>query len=169
MTPAPIRLALEIEEARWNAALPDAERLLAAAIGLALADIPAGGRPIEVGVRLVDDGAIRGLNREWRGRDAPTNVLSFPLGDPVAVDDPDFPWLLGDIVMSFDTVEAETRRDGKPFADHVAHLAIHAALHLVGHDHATDAEADAMEAAETALLARLGIPDPYAKTSGEAA
>ena len=126
-----------------------------------LADLDPGGRTIEVGVRLVDDGAIQGLNRDWRGRDKPTNVLSFPLGAPEPIVEAGFPWLLGDIVMSFDTVEAESRDDAKPLAHHVAHLAIHAALHLIGHDHETDDEADAMEAAETKLLATLGIADPY--------
>ncbi len=155
------RIALEIEDPRWRAAIDDLPGLLEGAIGLALADLP-DDRPVEVGVRLVDDDAIRGLNREWRDRDKPTNVLSFPLGDPAPVDDPDFPWLIGDIVMSYDTVAAESGRDGKPFAHHVAHLAIHAALHLIGHDHEAEDEAERMEAAEVALLACLGIPDPYA-------
>jgi probable rRNA maturation factor len=163
-----LTVTVEIEDARWTDAFPACEDLLTRAIAVALADAnpPAGG--VEVGVRLVDDGAIRGLNREWRGRDAPTNVLSFPLGGPEAIDDPDFPWLIGDIVMAFDTVDAESRRDGKPFAHHVAHLAIHAALHLLGHDHEDEREAEAMEAMETALLARLGIADPYASVAHEA-
>jgi probable rRNA maturation factor len=84
------------------------------------------------------------------------------MGDPAPAGDPDFPWLIGDIVMSFDTVAAESGRDRKPLADHVAHLAIHAALHLVGHDHDSDADAERMEAVEIGLLAALGIPDPYA-------
>jgi probable rRNA maturation factor len=161
MTAEPIRLALEIEDPRWTESLPHVGDLLRQAIGLALADLPSEGRPIEVGIRLVDDGTIQGLNRDWRDRDKPTNVLSFPLGDPVPVADKDFPWLLGDIVMSFDTVQAESRRDGKGLADHVAHLAVHAALHLIGHDHESDADAERMEAAEVALLTRLGIADPY--------
>jgi probable rRNA maturation factor len=156
-----LRLALEIEDPRWVAALPNAAELLEKAIALALAEIGNDARTIEVGVRLVDDGTIQALNRDWRGRDKPTNVLSFPLGDPGPVGDPDFPWLIGDIVMSFDTVTAESVRDGKPLEHHVIHLAIHATLHLIGHDHEDDAEADAMEAAEVRLLAGLGIPDPY--------
>jgi probable rRNA maturation factor len=156
-----LSLALEIEDPRWTEALPDAADLLEKAIRLALADVGDDNRTIEVGVRLVDDGTIQGLNRDWRGRDKPTNVLSFPLGDPGPVDDPDFPWLIGDIVMSFDTVTAESIRDGKSLEHHVAHLAIHAALHLIGHDHENDAEAEAMEATEVKLLAGLGIPDPY--------
>jgi probable rRNA maturation factor len=164
---APLRVALEIEDPRWVSALPDAGALLEQAIALALTDIPSEGRIIEVGVRLVDDGTIQALNRDWRGRDRPTNVLSFPLGDPGPVGDPDFPWLVGDIVMSFDTVTAESIRDGKPLNHHVVHLAIHATLHLIGHDHEDEAEAEAMEAAEVKLLASLGIPDPYLST-GEA-
>jgi probable rRNA maturation factor len=77
-----LRIVLEIEDLRWAAALPGAREILDRAIGLALSGIDAGERPVEVGVRLVDDGAIQGLNRDWRGRDKPTNVLSFPLGDP---------------------------------------------------------------------------------------
>jgi len=158
----PIRIALEIEDPRWTEKLPDVERLIETAVSHALADIDSGGRPIEVGIRLVDDGTIRGLNREWRGKDKPTNVLSFPMGDPAPVADADFPWLIGDIVMSYDTMNVEAERDGKPMAHHVAHLAIHAALHLIGHDHEDEAEAEAMETMEVALLAGLGIPDPYA-------
>ena len=162
-----LRLALEIEDPRWTQALPNAAELLEKAIGLALADVNDDTRTIEVGVRLVDDGTIQGLNRDWRGRDKPTNVLSFPLGDPGPVDDPDFPWLIGDIVMSFDTVTAESIRDGKSLEHHIAHLAIHAALHLIGHDHEDEAEADAMEAVEVKLLAGLGIADPY-QSAGDA-
>lgn len=163
-----LRLALEIEDARWNAALPNASDLIEKAVSLALADIEADGRTMEVGVRLVDDGTIQALNRDWRGRDKPTNVLSFPLGDPGPVIDPDFPWLIGDIVMSYDTVTAEATRDMKPLEHHVVHLAIHATLHLIGHDHEDEAEAEAMEAAEVRLLAGLGIPDPYAAQIGAA-
>ncbi|HEX4504553.1 MAG TPA: rRNA maturation RNase YbeY [Alphaproteobacteria bacterium] len=164
-----LRLALEIEDTRWTGALPDVAELLEKAIALALADVDDRSRTIEVGVRLVDDGTIQGLNRDWRGRDKPTNVLSFPMGDPApvgnpAMGDPDFPWLIGDIVMSFDTMKAEAERDGKPLEHHLVHLAVHAALHLIGHDHEDEAEAEAMEAAEVELLANLGIPDPYAHT-----
>jgi probable rRNA maturation factor len=162
-----IRIALEIEDPRWSEHLPDAPTLIETAVSLALAGVDAGGRPIEVGVRLVDDGTIQALNRDWRGKDKPTNALSFPMGDPGPVIDADFPWLIGDIVMSYDTMLAESERDGKPMAHHVAHLAVHAALHLIGHDHEDEAEAEAMEGLEVALLAGLGIPDPYADLTGE--
>jgi len=162
-----LNIALEIEDPRWEPALPNAGALIEQAIGLALTDIDRASRTIEVGVRLVDDGTIQALNRDWRGRDKPTNVLSFPLGDPGPITDPDFPWLLGDIVMSFDTVLAESIRDGKALNHHVVHLAIHATLHLIGHDHEDEAEATLMEAAEIKLLAELGIPDPYAAASAQ--
>jgi len=84
---ADLRLIVEVEDPRWHEALPDAESVLARAIGLALEGIDSQGRPVEIGVRLVDDGTIRGLNRDWRGRDKPTNVLSFPLGDPAPAGD----------------------------------------------------------------------------------
>jgi probable rRNA maturation factor len=166
MSGAPeLRIALEIEDPRWIAALPDAGALLDRALGLALSDMRAGERTVEVGVRLVDDGAIQALNRDWRGRDKSTNVLSFPLGDAGPVTDAGFPWLIGDIVMSFDTMMAESARDGKALKDHFTHLAIHAALHLKGHDHEDEAEAETMEAEEIVLLAQLGIADPYSQAA----
>ena len=161
MTGAPLTMVLEVEDDRWNQALPRAAELIEAALKAALADVDSQERSMEVGVRLVDDGTIQGLNRDWRGRDKPTNVLSFPLGDPGPIAAADVPWLLGDIVMSYDTVMAESARDGKPLEHHVVHLTVHAALHLIGHDHIGDAEAETMEAAEIDLLAKLGIPDPY--------
>ena len=88
MSGADLRLIVEVEDPRWREALPDAESVLSRAIGLALEGIDSQGRPVEIGVRLVDDGTIRGLNRDWRGRDKPTNVLSFPLGDPTPAGDP---------------------------------------------------------------------------------
>ncbi len=163
MSAIDLRLIVEIEDARWQEALPDVKRILARSIELALEKTQSDGRPVEVGVRLVDDGTIQGLNRDWRGRDKPTNVLSFPLGGPDPTGDPALPWLIGDIVMGFDTVLGEAETEGKPLGHHVAHLAIHAALHLTGHDHEADDEAALMEQAEIALLGRLGIPDPYAE------
>jgi probable rRNA maturation factor len=156
-----LHLVIEAEDPRWREALPDIDAILSRAIELALEKTESGGRPIEIGVRLVDDGAIRGLNRDWRGRDKPTNVLSFPLGAAEPAGDPSLPWLIGDIVMGFDTVRAEAEAEGKPLGHHVAHLAIHAALHLLGHDHEAEQDAALMERAEIALLDRLGIPDPY--------
>ncbi len=163
-----LKLALEVEDPRWDDTLPDAANLIEQAVALALTDFDNAGRTVEVGVRLVDDGTIQALNRDWRGRDKPTNVLSFPLGDPGPVIDPDFPWLIGDIVMSYDTVTAESVRDSKLLEHHLVHLVVHATLHLIGHEHEDEAEAEFMEAAEVRLLAGLGIPDPYSPTPNAA-
>jgi len=110
----------------------------------------------ELAILLTDDSAIRVLNRKWRGIDAPTNVLSFPAEIPAGA-----PPLLGDIVLAYETVAREARRDGKPFAHHVAHLAVHGFLHLCGYDHERDSDAETMEQLERTILRRLDIADPY--------
>jgi probable rRNA maturation factor len=110
----------------------------------------------ELCVVLTDDAAIRSLNRAWRGIDAPTNVLAFPgkpCGHPVVH--------FGDIVIAYETTQAEAAAAAKPLGNHVAHLAVHGFLHLLGYDHQADEEAIQMEQLERTLLARLGIGDPY--------
>lgn len=144
----------------WRPALPGAARVCVRAARAALA---AGGAPsgrAELAIVLADDALLQKLNREWRGRDAPTNVLSFPAGEggPVA---PEAPLLLGDVVLAFETVAAEAQTQGKSLADHLAHLVVHGVLHLLGFDHEGAAEAQRMEALETQVLAGLGIADPY--------
>jgi probable rRNA maturation factor len=124
----------------------------------------------ELAIVLTDDSAIRALNRDWRGKDQPTNVLSFPAPAP-ARGPPGQPGevrLMGDIVIAYETVEREARVEQRPFRHHLAHLAVHGFLHLVGHDHVAEAEADAMEALEIAVLARLDVPNPYLLRDAEA-
>lgn len=113
----------------------------------------------ELSLLFTDDAHIRVLNRDWRAKDRPTNVLSFPAfavtpGDPV-------PPMLGDVALAFETVRSEAELEDKPFDHHLMHLIVHGVLHLLGHDHEEDGEAEAMEALERAILARLAIPDPY--------
>jgi len=108
----------------------------------------------ELAIVLTDDSAIRGLNRDWRGVDKATNVLSFPTGNAAAGH-------LGDIVLAFETVAREARAERKPFTHHLAHLAVHGFLHLAGYDHERDRDAIAMERAERAILRQLAVPDPY--------
>jgi probable rRNA maturation factor len=120
----------------------------------------------ELAIVLTDDSAIRALNRQWRGKDAPTNVLSFPVrcGSAAAADagkSRGAPPLLGDVVIAYETTAREARAGHLPFRHHLAHLAVHGFLHLLGHDHETDTEAEAMEALEIAVLARLDMPNPY--------
>ncbi len=114
----------------------------------------------ELSVVFSDDVHITKLNAEWRGRDMPTNVLSFP-AFPVAVGGP-IPLMLGDIVLACETVEREARLEAKPPEHHISHLVIHGILHLLGYDHLNDAEAEVMEGVERKALARLAIADPYA-------
>lgn len=106
----------------------------------------------ELSVMLTDDAAIRALNAQWRHKDEPTNVLSFP--SPGG-------GILGDIVIAYETTAREAEAEHKPLADHLSHLAVHGFLHLLGYDHESDADADVMEQLEREILARLGVPDPY--------
>ena len=112
-------------------------------------------------VTLADDDAQQALNRTWRGKDEPTNVLAFPAADWRAPHPDGAPLLLGDVVLAYETVRREAAEQEKPFADHLRHLVIHGVLHLLGYDHVDSADADAMEAREIALLAELGVPNPY--------
>ena len=107
---------------------------------------------------LTDDEAMRQMNAQWRGIDKATNVLSFPAGESPS----DAEQHLGDIAIAYQTVAAESAAENKAFSDHLAHLAVHGYLHLVGFDHETDAEAFSMEHLETQILSGLGIADPYA-------
>jgi probable rRNA maturation factor len=116
-------------------------------------------------ILLTDDSAIRALNRDWRKRNAATNVLSFPARSFSARSlRGRSPRHLGDIVIAYETVAREAVIEGKPFGHHLVHLAVHGYLHLLGHDHATEREADRMERLEIDILARLGVPDPYRGT-----
>jgi probable rRNA maturation factor len=99
------------------------------------------------------------LNRIWRGKDAPTNVLSFPAPDMPTP--PGEPKPLGDMALGFGSVAREAEEQGKPLRDHTLHLIVHGMLHLLGLDHQDDGEASAMEARETVILKGLGVPNPY--------
>jgi probable rRNA maturation factor len=141
---------VQVQSPLWDA-VPDAAPTVRAAIESAALLAPAGG---EVSVLLADDAALRDLNRAWRGLDEPTNVLSFPAakaGGP----------LLGDIAIAYETLHRESAAQRKAFLHHLAHLTVHGFLHLLGYDHATDSQADAMEGLEREALSRLKIADPY--------
>ena len=121
---------------------------------------------VEIVVMGCDDARIAALNDHFLGKNSPTNVLSWPSADPAprdpgAVPPPPETPELGDIAISFDTCAREAAAQGKPMADHVTHLLVHAILHLAGYDHEIDADAETMEDAERSILAHLGIPDPY--------
>ncbi|WP_414655867.1 rRNA maturation RNase YbeY [Frateuria sp.] len=115
-------------------------------------------KPAEVAVRIVDAEEGRALNRDYRGKDYATNVLSFPAELPPGVDLP----LIGDLAICAPVVAREAAEQGKKPRDHWAHLTVHGTLHLLGYDHIEEADAEAMEALERRILAGLGIADPYA-------
>lgn len=141
--------------------------LAQAAASAALAEVPdAPGEPLCATLLLTDDAAVRDLNRRWRGQDKATNVLSFPSDAPAM---PGEARAIGDIAMGYETVAREAEADGKTLDAHMAHLVVHAVLHLFGHDHLDPGEADAMEAREVAALARIGIADPYHDSVPDAA
>jgi probable rRNA maturation factor len=141
---------------------PDAEAVILRAIATAAEIADADTGEAELAVMLTDDAGIRTLNKNWRGIDKPTNVLSFPALPPTGPAGPDdAPRMLGDIAIAFETTRREADDEQKPFDHHLGHLAVHGFLHLIGYDHETDDDAEAMEALETEILAQLGIPDPY--------
>jgi probable rRNA maturation factor len=164
MDDGPSPTSIAIAAPGWQAALADpaalCARAVAAALARALPDHPAGA---EVAILLTDDATLRELNARWRGRDRPTNVLSFPAFD-LAPGEPPPPGAvhLGDLALALETVVAEARGEGKAVADHLAHLLVHGTLHLLGYDHGEAAAAEAMEQLERRILADLGIGDPYA-------
>ena len=153
-------LAIDIirESPLWDAA-PDVEALLQQALDAAAATVSTS--KAELAIVLSDDSRVRQLNSEWRGIDKPTNVLSFPSPDTGRDTGEAGPRLLGDIVIAYETTAREATDEGKPFAHHLSHLAVHGFLHLLGYDHESDSDAETMEACERTILARLGVPDPY--------
>lgn len=145
-------LALSVEKGEW----PDeakleilAERAVAASLKIAPEEVEP---DTEISILFTDDEAMQALNYAWRGKDKPTNVLSFP--------QPSGP-LLGDIVLASETVRREAALAEKLLEDHIAHLIVHGVFHLLGYDHEEDVEAEEMESLESAALSEMGIADPY--------
>ena len=159
-----LSIEFEISDPRWRNALPDLkDRSSRAALAAFAAAAQFGDRPVEVGIALADDARVRVLNRDYRGKDEPTDVLSFPGWDE-ALDRPgtDMPVLLGDIVVAYETATADAAAAGLSLADHLSHLVVHGMLHLLGFDHEVESDAECMERLETDSRAGLGIADPYA-------
>ncbi|TWB22463.1 putative rRNA maturation factor [Nitrospirillum amazonense] len=175
-----LEIIVEVEAGDWQATIPGVEDLVTAAARKALRQVLAVDADAlpegegEVSILLSDNAAVRVLNHQYRGKDKPTNVLSFPmLGDededeefelPEGMERP--PYLLGDIILAYETLMTEAAEQNKPVANHLTHLVIHGVLHLLGYDHIEDAEAETMERLETAILADMGIADPYRDGAG---
>jgi len=170
-TPVMLEIALDAD-GEWDSSAGTAgawDELVRKAAEAAIAEsafpqLTTSDRPIELSVRLTGDDQVRALNSAWRGRDKPTNVLSFPM---LAQDDlreanvagPEL--LLGDIIVARGVCEAEAANKGVSVEHHATHLLVHGTLHLLGYDHHDDAEAEDMEAREIRALDRLGISNPY--------
>ena len=151
-------VAVAVQDARWRAAAPDIESLCQRAARAALAGAGAAG---EVSLLLDNDMRSAALNGRYRGRDGPTNVLSFAADATTA---PGAPRLLGDVMLAYETVAREAAGGSRNLADHVTHLVVHGVLHLVGFDHDAPREAARMEGLERRVLAGLGVADPYAES-----
>lgn len=161
--PAGPEIAVVVEGGDWRRGLPEVEavcrRAALATLGYLKRDGCIG---LEVSIVLADDAAVHILNRDYRGMDRPTNVLSFPSGGPMSEEAKNaMPLLAGDVVLAYETVFAEADRQRKAVAAHLAHLVVHGVLHLFGYDHEAEDEARRMERMETEILSELGLPDPY--------
>ena len=146
-------LALQVQRASQSKEIPTKGRLAR----YAEAAIAARRSSAGLVVRIVDEAESRTLNRQFRGIDKPTNVLSFPFEAPPRVRSKH----IGDLVVCAPVVEREAAEQGKPLEAHWAHMVVHGVLHLLGYDHQTDADAETMEGLEIAILGRLGFPNPY--------
>ncbi|KQS57550.1 rRNA maturation factor [Brevundimonas sp. Leaf363] len=143
-------IEIEVEDAAWTTALPDAEAVARRAAEAALEGVQG-----DVVIMLADDATVRDLNARFRDKDSATNVLSFPASESAQPH-------LGDIALAYGVCAAEAQAQGKSLAAHLTHLTVHGVLHLLGRDHADDAEAEEMEAEERAILSALDVADPYA-------
>ena len=166
---APVTIDLALDDPAWLDDLPDAEALASRAAEAALAAACPAGPALAMALVLADDGRLHALNREWRGIDRPTNVLSFPAEElqpgetPVAPPGApaDQPVELGDVVIARGVMCREAADGALPLGHHLSHLVVHGTLHLLGYDHEAEEEAQEMEAMERRVLATLGVPDPY--------
>ena len=160
---SPLQIDIQMQSPLWDAQ-PLAAQTIRAAIGAAASILSTAGG--EVSIVLTNDSAIRDLNRGWRGIDKPTNVLSFPVSSQTISGETR---LLGDIVIAYETLERECDDENRIFLHHLAHLAVHGFLHLIGYDHQTDVQAEEMEGLESKIMMRLNLPDPYfARDLGDA-
>ena len=177
VAPAPVETPSErflidvlVEDPAWLEAKPGIEERAVGAATAALARIETApsGVPAEICLMLANDELLRDLNARFRGKDEATNVLSFPAApDPAPIAAEGGPRHLGDVALALGTVLREAAEQGKTAADHATHLIVHGVLHVMGYDHQTDSEAAVMEREETAILAMLGIGDPYASVSAQ--
>jgi probable rRNA maturation factor len=153
-------MPVEIDIAENAGEWPDLEGLAQRVVAHVFAALEMRQVESELSLVLTDDAEIRKLNANWRKKDKPTNVLSFPAFE-IAVGQKPGP-MLGDIILAYETVKREAGEESKSFEDHTSHLIVHGLLHLLGYDHENDTDAEQMEGLETIILGKMGIRDPYA-------
>lgn len=175
--PAAPDVEVVMEAGAWADHLPEAETLVgtaaraAYAAGAPDAFDPAPPDLVALTVVLADNATVQRLNRDYRAKDKPTNVLSFATLDDedAPPPPPGEPLFLGDVILAWETVAAEAATQGTPLDHHLFHLVTHGTLHLLGYDHEDDAEAEEMERLEVSVLSAHGIPDPYGEAQQEGA
>lgn len=148
--PRAYAISTQLHDTAWKQELPNYRAVIGKAVRATLH--AEGVREASLSVALMEDEAVRELNAQFRGKDTPTNVLSFPDGEEGN---------LGDIALAFGVVKREAMEQKKPFSNHLSHMVVHATLHLLGYDHIEEDEAEAMETKEIAILSRIGIENPY--------
>lgn len=159
-------IIVQVSERAWQADSEDPQSMTRRVVGTLFEHLGLSSSTADLTVRFADDGEVRALNLQFRGKDAATNVLSFRANQVPAREDDG----LGDVILAYETVVREAGEQGKTIENHTAHLVVHGVLHLLGYDHDTDEKAEAMELIEKDVLAQLGICDPYAdETRSEAA
>jgi probable rRNA maturation factor len=141
-----------VKDKRWSKILPSYKKIATAALKHLPHTPHEDAGSYEISVLLTNDKEVHALNKKFRQKDKPTNVLSFPDGEN---------GYLGDIAMSLDTLQREAKEENKPLENHFTHLLIHGVLHLMGYDHETDEEQNEMESLEIKILKKLDIPNPY--------
>ena len=147
-----IEIDISVRKKDWLHTFRDVQNITLSVVGITLekAGVEQSGQ--ELSIVLADNDFVQDLNKEWRGKDKPTNVLSFPQDEP---------GMLGDIILAYETIVDEAQTQQKRFEDHATHLIIHGLLHLLGHDHEEDHEAEIMERLEIEILQDLGVKNPY--------
>jgi len=155
-------IEIQLQSQAWNQKLCDYENLITDIINVTLNSARPGLPVAEVSVVLAGSSLVHQLNSSYRGKDKPTNVLSFPACVPQYLfEETGQPYLLGDIILAFEIVFEEAKAQRKTLWDHTAHLLVHGTLHLLGYDHKNEEEAEKMESLEKNILVRVGIANPY--------
>tara|TARA_R110001592_G_scaffold16881_9_gene71607 strand:+ start:31491 stop:31976 length:486 start_codon:yes stop_codon:yes gene_type:complete len=156
-----LEIDIAVQDERWTDIVPNIESFTNIVVSKALSGLLTAIDHADISIVLVDDTFIRDLNKNYRGKDKATNVLSFPQTEPNTLENPTPLCSLGDIIIAFETIQRESEEQNKTMTDHYAHMLVHGCLHLLHFDHEDDQEAEIMEAREIDILKTLNIKNPY--------